>query len=53
MVGKQVLDYLPIARGVSLEEKVKEAISCDRCIDSEIEVQACQDKIQTCRIRRG
>jgi PAS domain S-box-containing protein len=51
MVGKNISEYLPVAQGVSLDEKVQEALKTDTCIDFQIEVHTCRAETQPCRIR--
>ncbi|RJP15980.1 MAG: PAS domain-containing protein [Candidatus Abyssobacteria bacterium SURF_5] len=51
MAGKNISEYLPAAHGVSLDEKIQEALKADNCIDFEIEVHTCRGKTEPCKIR--
>ncbi len=51
MIGKQLIEYLPEARDVSLEGKVREALKLDKCIDFKIDVLTRKGETQACNIR--
>jgi PAS domain S-box-containing protein len=51
MVGRNISEYLPVAQGVSIDEKVQEALKLDTCIDFKIDVHTGSGEIQPCKMR--
>jgi hypothetical protein len=51
MVGRNISEYLPVAQGVSLDEKIQEALKLDTCIDFKMDVHTCRGETQPCKVR--